>query len=155
MCHFHKKTIIRHIVSQMYTSMPQLNTMLGPRTTLISPTVELSNYDTGFHYYHSYAAIVNPKQIWNPVTNTLSYKTPCYTGSWSFNGQNMTAVLKSQKLSYNLRMDGASQVMWAKDGRRLLLSLNVGQSFEERPEEQYYRYRCCCCSYHIISALCF
>lgn len=97
------------------TAMPQMAAMLGPSTTIISPHVQLSNYNTGFHYYDSDVAIVNPKQIWNATTNTLSYKTPHYTGSWSFNGQNMTAVLKSQKLAYDLSMRGANQVMWAKD----------------------------------------
>jgi hypothetical protein len=78
--------------------------MPGPNRTIILPLVELSNYNTGFHYYDSYKAIVDPKQIWNSKTNTLSYSTPKYTGSWSFDGDNMTAVLKSQKLSYDLNI---------------------------------------------------
>ncbi|MBV9175812.1 MAG: hypothetical protein JO297_02095 [Nitrososphaeraceae archaeon] len=96
-------------------AMPKMAAMLGPSTTIISPQVELSNYNTGFHYSDSDIALVNPKQIWNSKTNTLSYKTPHYTGSWGFNGQNMTAVLKSQKMAYDLSMSGANQIMWAKD----------------------------------------
>jgi hypothetical protein len=71
-------------------SAPQMAAMLAPNTTIISPTVELSNYNTGFHYYDSDGAIVHPKQIWNSNTNTLIYSTPNYTGSWSFDGDNMT-----------------------------------------------------------------
>ena len=99
-------------------SLPQVAAMLGPNSTLIVPQVALSNYNTGFHYYHSDVAIVDPKQIWNSKTKTLSYSTPNYTGSWSFDGDNMTSILKSQKLSYDLNIQGASQnqqAMWAKD----------------------------------------
>ena len=96
-------------------AIPQMAAMLGPTITILSPQVALSNYNTGFHYSDSDIALVNPKQIWNSKTNTLSYKTPHYTGSWSFNGQNMTAVLKSQKVVYDLSMLGANQIMWAKD----------------------------------------
>jgi len=97
---------------------PQMASMLGLNRTIILPLVELSNYNTGFHFYDSDKAIVDPKQIWNPKTNTLSYSTSKYTGSWSFDGDNMTAVLKSQKLSYDLSIRGAGQhqqTMWAKD----------------------------------------
>lgn len=84
---------------------PEFASKLGPNATIISPTVELSNYSTGFHTFNSDAAIVDPKTIWNS-SNTLSYKTPTYTGSWSYNGQTLTAVLKSPKLSYDLNMQG-------------------------------------------------
>jgi len=94
---------------------PEFASKLGPNATIISPTVELSNYDTGFHTFSSDAAIVDPKAIWNSKSNTLSYTTPQYTGSWSFNGQNLTAVLKSPKMSFDLNMQGGNQVMWAKD----------------------------------------
>ena len=94
---------------------PEFASKLGPNATIISPTVELSNYDTGFHTFNSDAAIVDPKAIWNSKSNTLSYNTPQYTGSWSFNGQNLTAVLKSPKMSFDLNMQGGNQVMWAKD----------------------------------------
>jgi predicted secreted hydrolase len=45
----------------------------------------------------------------------LIYKTPRYSGSWSFDGENMDAVLKSQNLSFALNMQGGNQVMWSKD----------------------------------------
>ncbi len=32
-----------------------------------------------------------------------------------YDGNNMNAVLKSPKLSYDLKMQGANQVMWSKD----------------------------------------
>jgi predicted secreted hydrolase len=94
---------------------PEFASKLGPNATIISHTVELSNYDTGFHTFNSDAAIVDPTAIWNSKSNTLSYTTPQYTGSWSFNGQNLTAVLKSPKMSFDLNMQGGNQVMWAKD----------------------------------------
>lgn len=94
---------------------PEFASKLGPNATIISPTVELSNYDTGFHTFNSDAAIVDPKAIWNSKSNTLSYTTPQSAGSWSFNGQNLTAVLKSPKMSFDLNMQGGNQVMWAKD----------------------------------------
>jgi hypothetical protein len=94
---------------------PEFASKLGPNATIVSPSVELSNYDTGFHYYASDAAIVDPKDIWDPKSNSLSYTTPNYTGSWSFNGKNMTVVLKSQRLAFDLNMQGGNQVMWAKD----------------------------------------
>lgn len=99
-------------------SVPKVAAMLGPNATVISPTVELSNYDTGFHYYDEDFAIVHRtwiRVIWDGKSNSLNYKTPHYTGSWRFDGENMTAVLKSQKLSYDLSMQGGKQVMWAKD----------------------------------------
>jgi len=64
--------------------------------------VELSNYDSGFHTFNSDATIA----IWNSKSNTLIYITPQYAGSWSFNGQNQTAVLKSPKLSPSREGDG-------------------------------------------------
>ena len=94
---------------------PEFASKLGPNATIISPTVELSNYDTGFHTFNSDATIASPKAIWNSKSNTLSYTTPQYTGSWSYNGQNMTALLKSPKMSFDLNMQGGNQVMWAKD----------------------------------------
>jgi len=96
-------------------SAPQFATQLGPNKTIISPAVELSNYDTGFHFFDSDGAITSPNQLWDPKTNTLSYKTPNYSGSWSFDGENMTSVLKSPKLSFDLNMQGGKQVMWTKD----------------------------------------
>jgi len=95
--------------------LSQVAAILGPNATAISAAVELSNYETGFHHDSSDFAIVDPKVIWNSTTNTLSYKTPHYLGSWSFDGNNMIAVLKSQKISYDLNIGGAKQVMWAKD----------------------------------------
>ena len=96
-------------------SAPQFASQLGYNKTIISPAVELSNYDTGFHFYNSDVAITNPNQIWNSKTNTLSYNTPNYSGSWRFDGENMTLALKSPKLSYDLNMQGGKQVMWTKD----------------------------------------
>ena len=85
------------IETPVIKSVPKVAAMLGPNATVISPTVELSNYDTGFHYYDEDFAIVHPKVIWDGKSNNLNYKTPHYTGSWRFDGENMTAVLKSQK----------------------------------------------------------
>lgn len=96
-------------------SEPQMAAMLGPSRIMSLISVALSNYNTGFHYYDSDRSIVNPKQMWNSETNTLNHSTPNFTGSWSFDGENMTAVLKSEKLSYHLNILGAQQVMWAKD----------------------------------------
>lgn len=96
-------------------SIAKIAPQLGPNATVILPTVELSNYNTGFHYYNSDIAIVNPKAIWNSKTNTLGYKIPHYSDSWSYDGKNINTVLKSQNLSFSLNMQGANQVMWSKD----------------------------------------
>jgi len=97
------------------SSAPKFASKLSPNTTIISPAVELSKYDTNFHYYDSDAAITSPDKIWNSKNNTLSYNTPRYSGSWSFDGENMTSVLNSQNMSFVLDIQGGDQVMWAKD----------------------------------------
>jgi hypothetical protein len=79
------------------SSAPAFASKLGPNATIISPAIELSNYNTGLHYYDSDAAITNPKDIWNSATNTLIYNTPNYTGTWSYDGKNMHSILKSPK----------------------------------------------------------
>ena len=97
------------------SSAPEFASKLGPNTTIISPAVELSEYNTGFHFYDSDAVITSPNQIWDSKNNTLIYKTPRYSGLWSFDGDSLNIVLKSQNLSFVLNMQGGNQVMWAKD----------------------------------------
>ena len=88
---------------------------MGNDKTVILPVVELSNYNTAFHYYNSDIAIVNPQDIWNSKSNTLSYHIPHYSELWGFNGNNINAALKSQNLSFSLSMQGSTHVMWSKD----------------------------------------
>jgi predicted secreted hydrolase len=97
------------------SSAPEFASRLGPNTTIISPAVELSEYNTGFHFYDSDGVITSPNQIWDSKNNTLIYKTPRYSGLWSFDGDSLNSVLRSQNLSFVLNMQGGNQVMWAKD----------------------------------------
>jgi hypothetical protein len=94
---------------------PEIATKIGPSQSYIMPQMELSNYNTGFHFADVERALMKRTAVWDSNTNTLNYKTANNTGSWSYDGQNLTAKLKSQKISYNLHMRGGSQVMWAKD----------------------------------------
>ncbi len=95
-------------------AQPEFATKMGPSQSYIMPQMELSNYNTGFHFADVERALMNRTAVWDSNTNTLNYKTANYTGSWSYYGHNLTAKLKSQ-ISYNLHVQGGSQVMWAKD----------------------------------------
>lgn len=96
-------------------NLPELAAKMGPNTTLISRNLVLSNYDTGFSYSDIDYATMDVNKLWDPNTSTVFYVSSNYNTSWSFDGENMTAILKSQNLSYNLNMKGGEQVMWAKD----------------------------------------
>jgi hypothetical protein len=96
-------------------AQPEIATKMSPSQSYIMPQMELSNYNTGFHFADVERALMNRTAVWDSNTNTLNYKTANYTGSWSYDGHYLTAKLKSQKISYNLHMQGGSQVMWAKD----------------------------------------
>ena len=77
--------------------------------------VELSNYDKGFHFDEVDWTLMNRSSIWDMNNNTLVYKTPKHHGSWGYDGQNLILTLKSQRISFDLHIQGGNQVMWAKD----------------------------------------
>lgn len=96
-------------------AQPEVAAKLKPAQSYMMSQVELSNYDEGFHFDQVDWTLMDRASIWDVNKNTLIYDTPKHNGSWSYDGQNLLLTFKSQQLSFDLRMQGGNQVMWAKD----------------------------------------
>jgi predicted secreted hydrolase len=59
--------------------------------------------------------VVNEAETWNPRTNAVRFVAGEYSSEWSYNGDTMNLTVASPQLSYDLRLTGADQVMYAKD----------------------------------------
>jgi hypothetical protein len=62
-------------------AQPEIATKMGPSQSYIMLQMELSNYNTGFHFADVEPALMNRTAMWDSNTNTLNYKTANYTGS--------------------------------------------------------------------------
>jgi hypothetical protein len=62
-------------------AQPEIATKMGPSQSYIMLQMELSNYNTGFHFADVEPALMNRIAMWDSNTNTLNYKTANYTGS--------------------------------------------------------------------------
>jgi hypothetical protein len=58
---------------------------------------------------------VNEADVWEPKTNAVRFAAGDYSSEWSYNGDTMHLTVASPQLSYDLRLTGAGQVMYAKD----------------------------------------
>jgi predicted secreted hydrolase len=77
---------------------------------------------TGFTDYHDNfriadfpTAVVNEADTWDAKTNSLRFAAGDYKSEWSYNCDTMHLTVASPQLSYDLRLTGAEQVMYAKD----------------------------------------
>jgi predicted secreted hydrolase len=61
------------------------------------------------------AAVVNEADTWEPKSNALRFVAGDYRSEWSYNDDTMHLTVASPQLSYDLRLTGAGQVMYAKD----------------------------------------
>jgi predicted secreted hydrolase len=74
-----------------------------------------TDYRDNFRIGHFPAAVVNEADTWKPKTNALRFAAGEYRSEWSYNGDAMNLTVESPQLSYDLRLTGAEQVMYAKD----------------------------------------
>jgi hypothetical protein len=74
-----------------------------------------TDYRDTFHIGGFPAAVVNEADTWEPKTNALRFVAGDYSSEWSYNGDTMHLTVASPQLSYDLRLTGARQVMYAKD----------------------------------------
>lgn len=101
--------------SPFVAAQPDIAAKMGPEQAYVMSQVELSNYNEGFHFDEVDWTLMDKISMWDTNNNTLVYNTPKHNGSWGYDGQNLLFTLKSQKLSFDLHMQGGNQVMWAKD----------------------------------------
>jgi predicted secreted hydrolase len=81
----------------------------------IAALVGFTDYRDNFRIGHFPAAVVNEAETWNPRTNAVRFVAGEYSSEWSYSGDTMNLTVASPQLSYDLRLTGADQVMYAKD----------------------------------------
>jgi len=74
-----------------------------------------TNYRDNFRIADFPVAVVNEADTWDPKTNALRFVASKYSSEWSYKGDSMNLTVASPEVSYNLRLTGAEQVMYAKD----------------------------------------
>jgi predicted secreted hydrolase len=74
-----------------------------------------TDYRNNFHIGASPAAVVNEADTWEPQTNTLRFVAGDYSSEWSYQGDTMDLTVTSPQISYDLRITGTKQVMYAED----------------------------------------
>ena len=81
----------------------------------IAALTGFTDYRDSFHIGGFPAAVANEADTWNPRTNALRFAAGDYMSEWSYNGDSMNLTVESPQLSYDLRLIGADEVMYAKD----------------------------------------
>jgi predicted secreted hydrolase len=81
----------------------------------IAAMTGFTDYRDNFRIADFPAAVVNEADTWDPRTNALRFAAGDYSSEWTFNGDTMNLTVASPQLSYDLRLTGAEQVMYAKD----------------------------------------
>lgn len=74
-----------------------------------------TDYRSDWHIGFAPNGILKEEHIWNAAQNALRFETPDCTFDWSLGDGTMDMHVVSQPLSFDLRMSGTQQVMWAKD----------------------------------------
>jgi len=74
-----------------------------------------TDYRNNFRIGHFPAAVVNEADTWNPTTNAVRFVSGEYSSEWSYRDKTMKLTVASPQLSYDLRLTGAEQVMYAED----------------------------------------
>jgi len=88
---------------------------LPPSQRAITALTGFTDYRNNFHIGGFPVAVVNEADTWDPRTNALRFVAGEYSSEWSYNGDGMHLTVASPQLSYDLRITGTEQVMYAKD----------------------------------------
>jgi predicted secreted hydrolase len=79
--------------------------------------------------------VVNEADTWDPGTNAVRFVAGDYSSEWSYSGEAMHLTVASPRLSYDLRLTVAEQVMYAMD------KLGIKGFIQEgAPEDRSYYY---------------
>jgi CrtC N-terminal lipocalin domain len=64
--------------------------------------------------------VMNDREVWDEETSTLCLRDAQHEQecAWSFDGERMDLAVSSPTLTFNLKIQGGSQVMWAEDQPR-------------------------------------
>ena len=95
-------------------SSPASAGLPGDRRAIATMT-GFTDYRDNFRIADFPVAVVNEADTWDAKTNALRFAAGDYKSEWSYNGDNMHLKVASPQLSYDLRLTGAEQVMYAKD----------------------------------------
>jgi len=77
--------------------------------------VGFTDYRNNFRIGHFPAAVVNEADTWNPDTRAVRFVAGEYSSQWSYRDNTMHLTVVSPQLSYDLRLTGVEQVMYAED----------------------------------------
>jgi predicted secreted hydrolase len=97
--------------------------------------VGFTDYRNNFRIGHFPAAVVNEADTWNPETNAVRFVAGDYSSEWSYKDNAMNLTVASSQLSYDLRLTGAEQVMYAKDKLGIMGFIQEGA-----PQDRSYYY---------------
>src|SRR5258707_6552033 len=95
-------------------SSPASAGLPGDRRAIAAMT-GFTDYRDNFRIADFPVAVVNEVDTWDPRTNALRFAAGDYSSEWSYSGDTMNLTVASPQLSYDLRLTGAEQVMYAKD----------------------------------------
>jgi predicted secreted hydrolase len=108
---------------------------LPPYERAIAALTGFTDYRDNFRIADFPAAVVNEADTWDPTTNAMRFVAGEYSSEWSYKGDIMNLTVASPQLSYDLRLTGAEQVMYAKD------KLGIEGFIQEgAPEDRSYYY---------------
>ena len=124
-------TIFSYAGKRHREEMPHVAAQIKPGQALFSCLFSLSNYTTGRHRAEVPIFVINEQEVWDADTSTLRLCSAEHDCSWSYDGENLNLAVTTPSMSFHLGMQGASQVMWAKD------KLGVERLIQEGPEGDY------------------
>jgi predicted secreted hydrolase len=75
----------------------------------------ITDYNSDFHLGDVAVAVTRDDDTWHTTSNAVHYDLGDYGGEWSFTDDDMHVTVESPTLLFDLRLSGASQVMYAKD----------------------------------------
>jgi predicted secreted hydrolase len=102
---------------------------------LVAAMFGITDYTNDHRLGDTPGAVMPERDTWDEARNAVRFDLGDWAGLWSFNGDTMHAALKSANLSFDLRLVGASQIMYAKD------KLGVEGFIQEgAPEDRSYYY---------------
>jgi hypothetical protein len=86
----------------------------GDRRAIAAMT-GFTDYRDNFRVGDFPVGVVNEADTWDTKSNSLRFAARDYKSEWSYKGDTMHLTVTSLQLSYDLRLTGAEQVMYAKD----------------------------------------
>jgi predicted secreted hydrolase len=95
----------------------------------------ITDYRSDLHFGDVSIGIMGDAETWRPDSNSVHYELADYSGDWSLEDDAMRVGVESAKVRFDLRLTGASQVMFAKD------KLGIEGFIQEgAPEDRSYYY---------------